>query len=54
VNVWMPACFIFTPAAMPPKPAPTTTTLGVRAGPNSSSALGVTGNSMTSLLEMIA
>src|SRR5439155_206394 len=35
----MPACFIFTPAAIPPNPAPTTTTLGVPAGPNSSSAV---------------
>src|SRR6266849_5554389 len=39
----MPACFIFTPAAIPPNPAPTTTTLGVPAGPNSSSAVGLTG-----------
>jgi hypothetical protein len=36
VNEWMPARFILTPAAMPPKPQPTTTTRGVPAGPNSS------------------
>src|SRR6478735_6340083 len=32
----MPARFIFTPAAMPPNPHPTTTTRGVPAGPNNS------------------
>ena len=34
VNVWMPACFSLTPAAIPPKPAPMMTTRGVPAGPN--------------------
>src|SRR4051794_26711467 len=38
----MPARFIFTPAAIPPKPAPTTITRGVPAGPNSSCADGLT------------
>src|SRR5262245_17498488 len=36
----MPARLNFTPAAIPPNPAPTTTTFGVPAGPNSSSAVG--------------
>src|SRR5436305_1148297 len=38
----MPARFRFTPAAIPPNPAPTTTTRGVPAGPNRSSAVGFT------------
>jgi hypothetical protein len=42
VNVWMPARFILTPTAIPPNPAPTTTTFGVPAGPNRSSALRLT------------
>src|SRR3954467_9834855 len=39
----MPACFSFTPVAIPPNPAPTTTTRGVPAGPNSASAGGFIG-----------
>src|SRR5690349_25167466 len=38
----MPARCSATPAAMPPKPAPTTTTRGVPAAPNSAWALGLT------------
>src|SRR5438309_11351988 len=49
VNVWMPACFIFTPAAIPPNPAPTITALGVPAGPNSSSAVGLTATPLARL-----
>src|SRR5437899_9411856 len=48
----MPACFIFTPAAIPPNPAPTTTTLGVPAGPNSSSAVDFTGTCWSSSCEL--
>ena len=48
----MPACFSFTPAAIPPNPAPTTTTRGVPAGPNSSSAVGFTAARMTDLLDL--
>jgi hypothetical protein len=40
VNVWIPARFSFTATAIPPKPAPTTITLGDPAGPNSSFADG--------------
>src|SRR5437899_2562883 len=46
----MPACFSFTPVAIPPNPAPTTATLGVPAGPNSSSAEGFTGIMLTAIL----
>src|SRR6476619_4831764 len=42
----MPARFIFTPAAIPPNPAPTTATLGVPAEPNRSSAAGFIGSSL--------
>ena len=42
MNVEIPARSSFTPAAIPPNPAPTTTTRGVPAGPNSSSAVGFT------------
>src|SRR3954470_3142138 len=42
----MPARFIFTPAAIPPKPAPTTITRAVPAGPNNSCADGLTRPSM--------
>jgi hypothetical protein len=38
VMVSMPARFSATPVAMPPKPAPTTATIGVPAGPNRSTA----------------
>ena len=41
MKVSIPACRSFTPAAIPPIPAPTTTTLGVPAGPNSSLADGL-------------
>src|SRR5581483_4290725 len=40
VKVETPAWRSLTPVAMPPNPAPTTTTRGVPAGPNSSSAVG--------------
>jgi hypothetical protein len=43
--VSMPARFSFTPAAIPPNPAPTTATLGVPFGPKSSSRVDRTGNS---------
>src|SRR5436190_2347315 len=38
----MPARFRFTPVAIPPTPAPTTATRGVRSGPNSASRAGFT------------
>src|SRR5215510_12109490 len=42
----MPARLSLTPVAMPPNPAPTTTTFGVPAGPNSCSAVDVTSRSL--------
>src|SRR3979490_88023 len=54
VNVLMPARFSFTPAAIPPNPAPITTTLGVPRGPNSSGAVGFTAASRCSPPSRIA
>ena len=52
MNVSIPACFSFTPMAIPPNPAPTTTTRGVPAGPKRSWAVGFTADRMTDLLDL--
>ena len=49
MKVSIPARRSFTPAAIPPIPAPTTTTLGVPEGPNSSVADGLKSDSPPSL-----
>src|SRR5262245_13330568 len=54
VNVSMPARRRYTPAAIPPKPAPTIATRGVPSGPNSSWLVGDTSARVDHELEQVA